>query len=337
MTLRRRQPTALLLGCLAACASAPQTEVALDPPVLAITAADFPGASRLLSGFGPDAGEPEWGAGDAVLYGLRLRHGGSERHWLLHVEVEEPEAFAVAAEPGKAAVLHEPVTWPIKVNGEATQFHSRLCKVLVTVADGDGNVLARSHPLLPRDFLQHGFAPACGAVLELLDGRPWLRHHSHFYSLLDERQLAESVVCALALLQVVQGDEVLSPLLWEVVQRPSLLSLIGNFGASVVVQPLFHSTERATPPRGLPVAGPAWRVPMRLFVNDTPSLDIELLVGRTEQPFALCGAILAAVARNPTDRGREFSMLLLAARRGGLAAADQRSSASGRETTLDWR
>ena len=36
MTLRRRQLPALLLGCLAACASAPQTEVSLGPPVSAI-------------------------------------------------------------------------------------------------------------------------------------------------------------------------------------------------------------------------------------------------------------------------------------------------------------
>ena len=73
---------------------------------------------------------------------------------------------------------------------------------------------------------------------------------------------------------------------------------------------------------------------MRLFVNDTPSLDVELTVGRTEPPFAQCGAILAAVARHPVDAGREFTMLLLAARRG---AADQRSDESGREMTLDMR
>jgi len=43
----------------------------------------------------------EWRAGDAVLYGLRLRQGNRLRHWLLHVEVEQPQA---RASPGAAAV-----------------------------------------------------------------------------------------------------------------------------------------------------------------------------------------------------------------------------------------
>jgi hypothetical protein len=330
MRLRRRLP-ALLLAALAACASAPQPDVELGPPVLDLAPADFPGAGAMLSGFDAPGGEAEWRAGDEVLFGLRLRHGGRDRHWLLRVELEQAEALDDAAEQGKTPAVLEPVTWPIKVNGESAQFRSRLCRVLVTVADRDGKVLARSHPLLPRDFLQHGFQPACSAVRKLLDDRPGLRHQAHFYALLDERLLAESVVCALALLQVVQGDEVLSPLLWEVVQRPSLLSLIGNFGANVVVQPRFQLTERASPPSAVP-AGEAWRVPMRLFVNDTPGLDIELLVGRTVQPFALCGAILSAVARHPSERGREFTMLLLAARCGTEPATSQRSDASRRET-----
>ena len=76
---------------------------------------------------------------------------------------------------------------------------------------------------------------------------------------------------------------------------------------------------------------------MRLLVNDAPGLDAELLVGCSEQPFALCGAILSAVARHPTDPGREFSMLLLAARRGREPAGGQRSVASGREIALDKR
>lgn len=63
---------------------------------------------------------------------------------------------------------------------------------------------------------------------------------------------------------------------------------------------------------------------MRLFVNDTPSLDAELLVGPTDEPLALCGGILGAVARHPTDAEREFSMLLLAARRGGGAGLASR-------------
>jgi hypothetical protein len=114
---------------------------------------------------------------------------------------------------------------------------------------------------------------------------------------------------------VVQDDPVLSPLLWQVVDKPSLWSLVQNFGAHVLVQPQFREARRVPSP--VPAAGArVHRVPMTLSVNDAEALQTELLVRPSVPPFALCGGIVAATAWHPRHRDRAFTMVLLAARRG---------------------
>jgi hypothetical protein len=346
----------LLLGCTA-CGVSPAPALSFDVQEPRLSATEFPGAEQLLRGFGDRSRDTVWRRGDAVLFGLRLRRGESSQRWLLHVAVEEPEAKVHAGEQaddpreGANGAVLPPVTWPIKVNGRTESFHSVLCRVAVTVASADGAVLAETHPLLPRDFLQHGFSRALRQVQRVMHDFPGLGDSQEFYDYLDARELAESVVCAVALVQVVQGDEVLSPILWQVVQRPSLMSVIANFGAEVVIQPRFHDAMRVEAPQGLERRGPVWSVPMRLFVNDSLALSADLLVGGSEAPLATCGGILGVSARHPKDATVEFSMLLLAAQRGtepassepasgaaaGTAALDQRSLDSGRETALDRR
>lgn len=355
MPLSHHAILALLLGCTA-CSVAPVPELSFDVPAQRISADEFPGAAHLLHGFGERSRDAEWRCGDSVLFGLRLRRGETSERWLLHVVVTEPEAKAeVHVEGANGSASGDnlpPVNWPIKVNGKTESFRSSLCQVTVTVAAADGTVLAETHPLLPRDFLQHGFSPALRRVQRILHDHPGIADSQEFYDYLDPRELAEAVVCAVALVQVVQDDEVLSPILWQVVQRPPLLSVVANFGVDVVIQPRFHAAVRAEAPIGLEHRGPVWSVPMRLLVNDTLALSADLLVGSSEAPLATCGGILGVAAHHPNDPSVEFSMLLLAAQRGTVtrsgagsaegrepvgAVGDQRSWDSGRETALDNR
>jgi hypothetical protein len=309
---------ALLPLVFSACHGAAAPDLRLDLAPAPATAADFPAAAAILRGF--DAGSAtdlDWRAGDQVLFGLRLRTGDRLRHWLLHLQVLEPQA---ADADGAARAPLPAIDWTLNINGAPEQFHSRLCRVQATVHDQHGVVVGRSEPLVPRDLLANGFAAACELVVRQQRRRPHMVGTDGFYQDLDLAPLARATVCAVALLQVVQDDAVLSPLLWEVVQRPSLWSVLSHLGARVVLRPRFHAAVEV-PASAASGAARAWQVPMTLLVNDQPVLLTELLVGEPWPPFALGGSLLGATARHPEDGGREFALQLLAARRGPPVAA----------------
>jgi hypothetical protein len=323
----------LALALLAACQSPAVPELRLDRAGAPIAPADFPGAAALLQGFDPvSAASPEWRAGDEVLFGLRLRVGERLRHWLLHLRVTEPLALARAGDEAEPDGLQPPLSWTLNVNDAPQRFDSRRARVLLTVCDAFGQVLARSEPELPRDLLARGFAAACELVQARQRSQPQSIGTDAFYQDLDLQPLAEATVCAVALLQVVQEDKVLAPLLWEVIERPSVWSVLSNLGARVVLRPRFHAAVEV-PIHAAGQPAQAWRVPMTLLVNDAAVLSTELVVADAAPPFALAGGILGATARHPADAGREFALQLLAARRG----PDQRSVASGRDIALDRR
>ncbi|MBL8732383.1 MAG: hypothetical protein JNN13_08445 [Planctomycetes bacterium] len=299
------RPLLLATLLVAAACRAPEVAELRLATTAPLTAAAFPGASRFAPGFDAVAAASSWQAGDAVLFGLCLSRGDERRHWLLHLRVTEPVALA---RPGDATPTGEAlpeVTWTMRINGVPQQFPSRLCRVLVTVADADGNVLGRTEPLLPWQLLARGLQPACEEVV---------RRRAASGRLVDDeatlRPLAEAVVCTVALLQVVQEDDVLSPILWQVVQRPSLWSVLRHLGAHVVLRPAFQDLRRQAD------GGSAFLVPMTLSVNDVDALHFELLARTPARPFALCGGMLGATARHPQDAELEFRMLLLGARTG---------------------
>ncbi|MBL8756003.1 MAG: hypothetical protein JNK15_22095 [Planctomycetes bacterium] len=299
----------MALGALAACAVAPRPDVDTGARSAFGAADDYPGAGAILAGFDAGAVDAAWRAGDEVLFGLRLERDGSHRNWLLHVRLIEPQAFV----PGRAAEPVPAAAWNLRVNGVEQTFRSGCCRVLATVYDADGNVLGRTEPVLPRDFLATGFARAC----ERIDAARGRRGHGRSVDLLadDDDPFAAATVSAMALLAVVQEDPVLAPLLWEVVDKPNLWSVVRRLGAHVLVQPMFKDARRAPSP--VPAAGPrVHRVPVSLSVNEVAALETELLVRPAVPPFGLCGGIVAAMAWHPRHRDRMFTMVLLAARRG---------------------
>lgn len=341
--------SALTATLAAACATPPAADVRLDARELELGAA-FPAPAALLRGFDARDADAAWCAGDEVLFGLRLRREAEVRHWLLRLRLSEPEALADGA-------ALAPVDWSIRINGAPQHFASRACRAHVTVMDERGRVLGESDPVLPRDFLAHGLAGACRRIAARLAGVRGPFVMQDVYRDTDVRPLAEATVSAVALLQVVQEDDVLAPLLWQVVQRPSLWSVLRNLGAKVVLRPRFHALVETT--SSLAAApGAVYRLPLVLLVNDAPALQVELFVGEAAPPFALCGGVLGAIARHPTEPGVELSLQLLSARRGTAAptargvgsplregggvllsthAGDQLSRANGRDTALDSR
>lgn len=308
--MTKRTLTVCCLLLLAGCQTSATPELALDQEARDIQSADFPAPRHLLRGFDYRQPAGPWRVGDEVLFGLRLRRDGQAKHWLLRIRISEVEAVD---DEGNGL---DPVDWSLRINGEIQKFASSLCRAEVVVMDELGAELGRSHPVLPRDFLSRGIAGACQLVHSRMRVRPKRAARGRsVYDEFDMRALAEATVSAVALLQVVQEDAVLAPILWQVIEKPSIWSVVANMGVDVMMRPSFHRVTSALSP--VPsLREPTWRLPISLHVNDQPALNLDLFVTEPTPPFSPAGGLLGATARHPTNPTLDFSLLLLSARRG---------------------
>jgi hypothetical protein len=165
---------------------------------------------------------------------------------------------------------------------------------------------------LPADLLSDGLLPAVQKGLALrpaADAGQAVREE-------DIKPLVGAIIGMMALLNVVQEDKVLSEYFWQVVEKPGVFSVIANFGVKVSIRmPFENSLPVKELPAHLPVTGPAFAVPLQVDVNGNPALLVRILAADPARPYALCGGMVAATARHPTDPGLQFDVILLAAQR----------------------
>lgn len=253
-----------------------------------VAASTFAATADLPAGF--DARAPGIGVavGDEVLFGLRLKREHDVRDWLLHIAVEGLE----------------PVSWTYE-DGKARE----LVRVRSAVHAGDGALLGAETLKLERDFLERGLARACrgegiGKTLENRGPEDW----------------PETVRAQIALSQflaIARKSPILRPLLYEVVDMPSLWSVITHFGARMSMRAHFDDVRVVAGERLGDAAVPAWSLPHELLINGDPALHNHILVTDPHSPLALCAGIVAITSVHPTDPSRAFTMRLVAARRGG--------------------
>jgi hypothetical protein len=280
----------------------------MEPPAPTISFAplsldEFPGASTVLSAFDDRTAEPDWSAHDQVLFALRLDRGGEAVRWLLHIDVQRDVAVSAT----------EPVTdTSIRADGSASiSLTSRAAAVAVKVFRPDAVLLNETSVVLPASHLGQGLLPsiraaAAGAVAE---GKAINLGETI-------RLVMQGFFTLNALLDVVRENDVLADYFWQVVDTPGLWSVVTNFGVSVSVVLSFEKSVVVPVPAPLPPAGQAFSVPLRIDVNDSPALFVDLLAADASRPYALCGGIVAAVARHPTRSDVMLRMQLIAARCG---------------------
>lgn len=278
-----------LFAVLAGCASG-----AVDPQWATrerevVAASAFVATADLPAGF--DALAPGVGVavGDAVLFGLRLQRGEHVRDWFLHVAVE----------------ALEPVSWTYE-DGKTRE----LVRVRSAVHAGDGELLGAETLKLERDFLERGLARACrgegrqrGNILENRGPEDWPESF--------RAQIALGQLLAIA-----RKSPILRPLLYEVVDMPSLWSVITHLGARMSMKAHFDEVRVVAGERLGGAAIPAWSLPHELLINGDPALHNHILVTDPHSPLALCAGIVAITSVHPTDPSRVFTMRLVAARRG---------------------
>jgi hypothetical protein len=293
-------------------------------------AAEFPGAAALLSGFDAATDSGAWETGDRLLFGLRLRKRGEEHRWLMQLEVEFGQApMRVTATPADGG---DPVrfdelqidlprgswSWTIDINGRKHEhvLTSALCPVKVRVFDAGGGELGHSSIHLPADLLARGMLEAVdvekAAARERTAGSAPPDPESLVARVL---RSVEAIIAAMSLLNVVQEDDLLADYFWQVVEKPSLWSVVTSLGVKATLSmPFEDSAEAASLPPSLPPQPRAAVIPLRIDVNGSPALFADVLATDPRRPLSLCGGMVAASAHHPTDSSVHFDVVLLAAR-----------------------
>lgn len=319
----KHTPTAVALVCLSACSSVP---IAIAPPDAAtsptLAMGSFPGAS---TGFDDRCDDAAWNGDDEVLFALQLKKGDVVRRWLLTLDVVIGEELIARIDGGaeRKIELWADKTWNYQTtaDGVATDhtIRSKMLPIGVTVRDQDGRQLTKSLVQLPSELLGRGLLPAIETSLAYAAG------HSQGVAEVtgpDLQPIVQAMIAVMSLLNVVQEDDALADYFWQVVEKPSIWSVVTGLGVKATMSMPFEQSLPATRlPPGLPPTEPAYVVPMRIDVNGSPALLADVVAVDARRPYALCGGMVAAVARHPSNPDITFELQLIAAHCGKSSKA----------------
>lgn len=331
----RTAVAALLATCaLTSCSSSP--DLPIRPASAAwqhLQAADFPGAPRLLDGFDAPTDDGEWMRKDRLLFALQLRKGETVHRWLLHLEVMIGDMTTMRLgddRPSEVKLWNDRSwTYTTTVEGEKRQHvvTSRMLPVVVRVHDEQGKQLGNSLVQMPADLLGAGLLPGIDAARTLYGGTdPDAEHMPREQQEAHVTSMVRSTMALVALLTIVQEDSVLADYFWQVIEKPSIWSVVSSFGVSAsLVTALEQSLPTDDLPPGMPDLGRAFVAPMRVEVNGSPALLADILATKAVRPYALCGGMVAASARHPSRPELHFDVQLLAARLGARSTGTVKS------------
>ena len=298
----------VLLGALAGCAAVDPDPgwltrgVAVEAAGARAAAFDVP--PSLAIGFDDAVEGGRIAVGDRVLYGVRM-----DRDDDVQVRYVRAEVVAIDIEdrelPGWLLGDGQPAT----VIGQL-----RHAWVHATVHDADGSVLGDDTVQLDANDLEGGLASACrGDPFPASSGR--VAKASLAAQLSTRAQLA--IGALRNVLSVVRHSQPLRALLWQVLDVPSLFSVIFHFGVKVSVAENFAGSARGAPFAVGAATVPTWEAPLELRLNGAPALRCRVQVADPSSPIALCAGIVTLRAASPSHPQRTVTMQLLGARRGG--------------------
>lgn len=330
MLRARGGPTFLLFlwPAVAACSACwscssppmPLAEV-LELPRAPLVPERFAGAPGLLRGFDP--GDPA--AADSIpetaLFGLELDARGRIQRWLLRLEAREPTAAAPT------------ICQRINAPGGSLAYESRRRRLQVTLFDGAGRKLRDSMVDVPWDFLATGFVRSCDLAQQLADtqavevdyrGKRLARAEA-------ARHMYGGFATLTAFLRIIKENELLSSVLWQVIDRPSMFSILFHGGVNLSLKAQLTTAAALPDPdlRGRLSKLPGYRTTLQLQANGSPVLNAIMWVTEPQSPYRLSGGILVIEGFRPSDARVRFRMELLAAVR-GLAPLQRESLRTAR-------
>jgi hypothetical protein len=290
-----------LAALLAACAAAPGPRPALDlSPLAMIEHATFAGREAILGGFDAPSPAADWRVGDSALFGLEVHRGASVERRLLRLRVARRTGRPrIDLRDGRFLEGHQTVRTNVslrRADGHATGHTLSLTpiEVQVTHFDADGTERSGSSVELYEELLATGLHPLASGT--------------------DEARQIEASLLLFMLQRLGTADPTLGELLFTVVERPSILSVLWHFGVDVRL--VGHEGRPGTSPAGVPDARDVAVLPLDVLVNGSPALHADIVVAPPRHPYAVTGGVLGAVVRHASDPRRVAVLRLLAARRG---------------------
>ena len=247
-------------------------------------------------------------SGDGAWIALELYDDGARSQWLLRLDVlteesqEMQQSMTLDSIDGRKFTLRSGMTLlAVCVHGPFTE-------------DSVGNVPSSATVVtVPAAFLREGLAGACEVGLHnwrLLESRESAAVSK--VSDADLRTYCGGFATLVAFLQLVKDNDVLSSVLWKVIEKPSPFAvLLAGLSISLGIDPHFQAIEIVEHP--LHGVERGYRLPVDLRINDTPALRMELLVVKPDVPMQICGGIVAIEGRHPTRPSRRLSMWLCSA------------------------
>lgn len=104
-----------------------------------------------------------------------------------------------------------------------------------------------------------------------------------------------------AMLDLSQEDDLLASLLWDVVEKPSLVSFVTHGGLVLLLTADYSGSSPVSPPvPGALVPGPYDDLPVTISFNGTPALYLDLLVTTPSPPLGLSSGIIAFHGQHPS-------------------------------------
>jgi hypothetical protein len=300
LLLRTSPPTlagsALALTLLAGC-SGPQ-------PTSNAAGGEVPRPFADALGFDAGTLDRRWRTGDRALYAARFQDGAHDRRWSIRFSVADEER-----DNGPTTTL------AFTTDEDTFTDTSPLHPVHAAVHEDGEDASTVSSAQAPRLFLERGFTGYCEAIFA------WRAAEDAGKTVTDEeRAEAMRVVAATfgtlsSLLQLIQSVESLQAVLWQVMEKPSLLSLAVNLGVDLTIE-LGGDVEAlgadALPPelRGRPV----YRLPLTIHLNGEPALECTLTVTTPAPPLELVAGVVRIDGWRSTDPSRRIVLELLGAR-----------------------
>ena len=311
---------ALAVAGTSACAGPQPTRAWIEQLAVsnAEAAGEFAGAGRVLATFEPARGDDDpWRRGDEVLFGVELERGAEavERRLVLFRVQSEPQGAGGAPHRAHQQQGRQQQISLTNADGTETTLTSGTIEVLVEVFEQDGRAIASSRIAVAEAFLRRGFFAACrladGMVRDIAAGHLPARDHG---------TLRNAYVALLAFVHALRGVPSLEDMLWQVVDKPSILSVLLH-GVTMSLNARFDRTEQtAAPTLEASAPHPCYRLPIELSINGVPALFVSLVVAAPTPPLRLAAGVVGLDAMHPTAPERRLRLRLLAARHGDGSA-----------------
>lgn len=252
------------------------------------------------------AGEPLL-AGDRLLFAVDLIHGDLRQRRYLGIEVQEP-----VIKDGKRQVSR--FSW--SYGGDQQVLETDLYRVRLDLWDAEGQHLESSEVQIAEGVAQDHIAPCVGydALAQQFGPLQAVDTESEAWTEAVRpvaEQTSKSVHSLVSLFGLAQSDSLLSKLLWDVIDKPSLWSLMRHGGVEVSLQPAYHESSPVTAAQSsFPMSGPYRSLPLAIVLNERPALYLRLLVVSPEAPWSLTGGILAFEGQHPDRDSRVLARLI---------------------------